>query len=102
MTAIRTTIHQGRINVSAPEDLQDGTEVTIDVRAVGDDTVPGDGDWDDSPEGIADWMKWYDSLEPFILTDEEVNRIAADRTARKAWETQSFNDRADRLAEMWK
>jgi hypothetical protein len=27
--------------------------------------------WDNSPEGIASWLKWYDSLQPLIFTREE-------------------------------
>jgi hypothetical protein len=27
--------------------------------------------WDNSPEGIAPWLKWYDSLQPLIFTPEE-------------------------------
>ena len=36
-----------------------------------------DKDWDNSPEGIAAWMKWYESLEPLIFTPEEEADTAA-------------------------
>ena len=33
--------------------------------------------WDNSPEGIADWLKWYQTLEPLIFTPEEEADTAA-------------------------
>jgi len=27
--------------------------------------------WDNSPEGIADWIRRYDSLEPLLMTPQE-------------------------------
>ncbi len=35
-----------------------------------------------SPEAIADWLEWYDSLEPLLLTPEE--EADADAWMRKA------------------
>src|SRR5207245_1986199 len=32
---------------------------------------PVEEGWSNSPEAIADWLKWYDSLEPLTLTPEE-------------------------------
>ena len=28
-------------------------------------------EWSNTPEAIADWLKWYDSLEPLVMTPEE-------------------------------
>ena len=28
-------------------------------------------DWSNAPEAIADWLAWYDSLEPLVFTPEE-------------------------------
>ena len=33
--------------------------------------VEGAEDWSNSPEAIADWLAWYDSLEPLVFTPEE-------------------------------
>ena len=30
-----------------------------------------ENEWDDSPEGIATWLAWMDSLEPFLTPEEE-------------------------------
>jgi hypothetical protein len=34
-------------------------------------------EWSNSPEAIAKWLEWYDSLEPLIFTPEEERDIAA-------------------------
>jgi hypothetical protein len=74
MTTIRTVIRDRRIEVPAPSDLPDGTEVLLtigtSVPAAGPQEDVEDG-WDNSPEGIASWLKWYDSLQPLIFTREE-------------------------------
>jgi hypothetical protein len=30
-----------------------------------------DDDWDNTPEEIAKWLKWYQSLQPLLFTEEE-------------------------------
>jgi hypothetical protein len=36
-----------------------------------------DEDWSNSPEAVADWLAWYDSLEPLEFTSEERTDLAA-------------------------
>jgi hypothetical protein len=72
MNAIKATVRDGQIELDAPLDLPDGTELLIPLP----NGTPGDnGDdekgWNNSPEGIAEWLRWYDSLEPLIFTAEE-------------------------------
>ena len=31
----------------------------------------GEEDWADTPEAVADWLRWYDSLEPLEMIPEE-------------------------------
>jgi hypothetical protein len=57
MESIKATVRDGRIETDAPVDLPDGTQVLV-VEA-----AEGEGGWDNSPEGIAQWLQWYDSLE---------------------------------------
>ncbi len=69
MATIKATVRGGRLEVDEPINLPDGTELLIPLpNGVGE---AGEGDWDNSPEGIADWLKWYESLEPLIITAEE-------------------------------
>lgn len=101
MISIRTIVHDRRIDVPAPEELPDGTEVVLELRPVTDKTGLTESEWDDSPDGVDEWLKWLDSLEPFILTDREVAEIEADRQKRKKWEQEQFAEHADRLAKEW-
>jgi hypothetical protein len=69
MNTIKATVRGGRLEVEEPIDLPDGTELLIPLP-----NGPGqtdDDNWDNSPEGIADWLRWYESLEPLIITPEE-------------------------------
>jgi hypothetical protein len=97
MTSIRTIIHNRRIEVPAPDELPDGTEVLVQLVPVGLEESQSD----DSPEGIAAWLKEYEALEPLIFTAEELEDLEADRQKRKAWEKSQFHARADRLAKQW-
>lgn len=58
-------------------------------------------DWDNTPEGIAAWLKWYDSLEPLIFTDEEREAWQQDRKARKEWELAHADERTEKLRRLW-
>src|SRR5208283_4102160 len=66
----KAVIQQGQVIVANPIDLPDGTEVVISASPnfSEDDFETG---WDNSPEGIASWLEWYNSLEPLIFTAEE-------------------------------
>lgn len=82
MSAIRAVIHNGRIETAEPIELPEGTEflIPLPVAARASDR---DDDWDNSPEGIAAWLAWYDSLQPLVFSDEELAALEADRAARK-------------------
>ena len=101
MTSIRTTVHDRRIEVPAPDDLPDGTDVVVAVVRASEKIGLDESEWDDSPEGIAQWLAWLDTLQPLILSDQELAEIEADRQARRQWEKQQFVDHADRLAREW-
>lgn len=69
MTTIKAPVKDGRLEVEEPIDLPDGTELLIPLPNVPNQT--DETGWDNSPEGIADWLKWYDSLEPLTITVAE-------------------------------
>jgi hypothetical protein len=76
MTTMTAIVRNGQLELPGPIDLPDGTEVEVLLpeRAgtdSGTEEVPPEGGWSNSPEAITDWLKWYDSLEPLILTPEE-------------------------------
>jgi hypothetical protein len=85
MGTIRGKYINGKVVLDAPADWPEGAEV--EVRPADDDPPGTVGPvWDNSPEGVASWMAWYRSLEPFILTPEDEERIRAAREERKAFE----------------
>jgi hypothetical protein len=92
-------IQQGQVVVPKPIDLPDGTEVVVsNPTTTEDDSEDG---WDNSPEGIAEWLKWYDSLEPLVFTDEERAAWNAARQSQKDWEMDQFDQHAEKLRSMW-
>src|SRR5438105_1649270 len=97
MNAIKATIRNGRVEPDQPLSLPEGTEVMVVPSGVS----LAEKDWDDSPEGIAAWWKWYESLEPLIFTEEEKEALEADRKARKAWELAHAEERAEKLKGLW-
>lgn len=68
MSLIKAVVRNGRLETDAPIDLPDGTELLIPVFNGTSDDEPG---WDSTPEGIADWLKWYDSLQPLKIDANE-------------------------------
>jgi hypothetical protein len=86
MTAIRATWKGGKIVPDGPVDWPEGCRLLIEPDL--DDSGPigiREEDWSDSPEAIADWLAWYDSLEPLILTPEEEADLAAWRQRIKEY-----------------
>ena len=98
MNSIRTTVQDGRIDISVAADLPEGTEVEVRIRPLLVQTELNAEIWDDTPEGIEAWIKAANALEPLLLTPEE--RAAWDSAVaeRKQWEKEHFFQRADRIA----
>ena len=107
MASIRTTVQNRRIQVPAPDDLPDGTEVVIvpvaGTAAPGAEPVEPEGSGAEgfSCDDVETWLRAYESLEPLIFTEEERARTEADRQARKARENERFSGRAQGLADQW-
>src|SRR5437763_12382817 len=93
MNAIKATVKSGRLEVQVPPDWPDGTEVILQPVSRDNGVGIREEDWPDTPEAIADWLKWYDSLEPLIFTDEERAALEADRKQRKEFEKTTFERR---------
>jgi len=98
MTTIRTIVQDRRIEIPAPDDLADGTEVVIELTPASETTEVDEDEWDDSPEGIEAWIKAVNALEPLIFTEHELAALEADRLARKQWEKDHFFEHSDKLA----
>jgi hypothetical protein len=68
---IRGVIQQGRLEVEEPVNLPDGTQVSLAISESAASEINSDQAWDNSPEGVADWLKWYEKLEPLVMTARE-------------------------------
>ena len=78
MHAIRATWKDGRIVPDGPVDWPDGCRLMIEPEIAETGCLGTlEEDWSNSPEAIADWLAWYDSLEPLEFTPEEARGIAA-------------------------
>lgn len=77
MNTIKGTYKNGQIIMAEPADWPEGTEVLIEPIPQPEMLGIREEDWPDTPEGIAAWLRWYDSLEPLEFTPEEEADIAA-------------------------
>ncbi len=72
MTSIRTVVHDRRIEVTAPPDLPDGTEVRIDVTPVATCKIGlSESEWRDDPDAIANWEAWLNTIEPVEFAPDD-------------------------------
>src|SRR5437899_7984732 len=77
MEAIRATWKNGQIVLDGPVEWPEGSRLLIEPDQSQDEPIGmREEDWSDSPEAIADWLKWYDSLEPQVITPEEEADLA--------------------------
>ena len=77
MNAIKATVRQGRLELEAPADWPDGTEVLIEPTTVPSETIGiEESKWRDDPASLADWEAWIKTIEPLELTPEEAQRMA--------------------------
>ena len=72
MNSITTTIRNRRIELDAPDELPDGTEVRVEVTPLPYEKIGlTEAEWRDDPEALADWSAWLKTIEPFEITAEE-------------------------------
>ena len=90
MTTVRTVIHDRRIEVPAPDDLPDGTEV---ILSIGTDVADDDGPM--SPEEIARVLAAMGRMQPLEIPDD----VAADLDAWERKLNQHGIDHADKGVE---
>jgi len=75
MSAIQATFKNGQIVPDGPTDWPEGCRLKVEPLTSQAET--GTGDEPESPERIADWLRWYRSLEPLEFTPEEKADLAA-------------------------
>ncbi len=77
MNAIKATIRSGRLELQAPPDWPDGTEVLIEpMKVPGGKIGLDESEWRDDPASIAEWKAWIQTIEPLGFTPEEEQSMA--------------------------
>ena len=99
MSVVRATVRDGKIVADAPADWPEG--MPVEVLPAGKQVGVKEDEQADSPEAIEEWVRWYDSLEPLILTAEDEARIAEARRERREWFFAHAEDRDRKLREMF-
>ena len=81
MSTITGTWKAGHVVLDGVADWPEGCRVLVEPLSTEHGIGLAEADWLDSPEAIADWLQWYDSLEPLEITPEE-------RTDWTSWQRQ--------------
>jgi hypothetical protein len=77
MDAVRSIVKGGRVELVAPPDWPEGTEVVIEPAASATERIGIDeAEWRDDPASLADWEAWITAIEPLEYTPEEAARMA--------------------------
>ncbi len=72
MISVKATIRNRRIELSAPEELPDGTELLVEITPISSAKIGIDeSEWRDDPAALAEWEAWIQTIEPPELTPEE-------------------------------
>ena len=75
MSVSRTTVRNGRIELDAPDELPDGTEVLVDITPVPAGKIGlSESEWRDDPAALADWTAWLESIEPIPFAADDATR----------------------------
>jgi hypothetical protein len=90
------TFRNGHIELDQDADWPEGTRLEV---------VPANGklglnetEWPETPDEIAAWLAWFDALEPFDMTPEELDAFEAGlktskeiqkQLLRKSWQEEN-------------
>jgi len=70
LTTVRATVRNRRIELDAPDDLPDGTDVLVDLTPVRIGKIGLDeSEWRDDAAALADWTAWLETIEPIDFTE---------------------------------
>ena len=72
MNIMSAIVRNRRIELTAPDEMPDGTEVRVEVIEVNGDKIGmTEAEWRDDPEAIAERSAWLKTIESPELTPEE-------------------------------
>jgi hypothetical protein len=75
LDAIRATVKSGRLELDAPPEWPDGTQVLIEPATTSAVIGIDESQWRDDPDSLADWDAWIKTIEPLECTFEKRARI---------------------------
>ena len=81
MTSLTGIWQSGQIVLDGVADWPDGCRVLIEPLSMEGSPGLSEEQWRDTPEAVAEWIQWYESLEPLEITVDE-------RDAAAAWQRQ--------------
>jgi hypothetical protein len=95
------TWKNGQIVLDEPADWPEGCRVVVIPREAHREDWLGitEEEWPKTPEALADWLKWLDSIEPIEMTPEEEADWFAWRQKIKESELANFGKRVEGLFE---
>jgi|SRR6516164_500173 hypothetical protein len=101
MKTITATWKKGRIVPDKRVCLPEGCRLI--VKPVADEEGFGmrEEEWEDTPEAIDEWLRWYDSLEPLKMKQSDWARWEASRQAHKEYEKANFEKWARKLEKLF-
>jgi len=83
MNAVKGTVQNGQVALDNPTDLPEGSRVLIEPITEEETFGVREEDWQDTPEAVAAWLRWYDSLEPIERSAQEEGEWQAARAPPK-------------------
>lgn len=101
MSAITGRVENGLVILDEPASLAEGSRVVVQPLDGAEPLGVSESQWQDTPEAIADWIAWYDSLEPIILSPDDEQSMAAYRQRQHEIGKSAFDERADRVRKIW-
>lgn len=101
MSVITGTVKNGLIVLDEAANLPDGSRVVVHPIESVETIGVSEAEWPDTPEAIADWIAWYDSLEAIELSAADEQALGAFRRRQKELGKSAFDERSDRLQKIW-
>ena len=71
MNAIKATWTNGQVILEDHPNWPEGRQLVVLELPQPEPTGIPDEDRSNTPEAVADWLKWYDTLEPLVFSPDE-------------------------------
>ena len=93
MTSLTGIWQSGQIVLDGVADWPEGCRVLIEPLSMEGSPGLSEEQWRDTPEAVAEWIQWYESLEPLEITSEEQADAVAWRRQLQAYEHGRVDER---------